>query len=401
MKNTSILISGAGIAGPALAFLLRQRGFIPTVVERAPEPRPGGQAVDLRGAGRTVIEMMGLMERVKEVSLDQRGIAFVGPKGKVDAWVPKGLFGGEGFVSEIEVLRGDLGRLLYDATVPDVEYLFDDTITGIAEDADGVQVSFETAVARRFDLVVGADGLHSRVRALAFGDESEFVRPLNCYTAWFTASADFALDGWYLMHNAPGGLVASVRPGRLAGEAKAGFSFRSAPLDYDRRDIPAQKEIVARRFERDGWLTPALLRTLRDSTDFSLDSLGQVHLDCWSRGRVVLLGDAGYCPTPLTGLGTSLALVGAWVLAGELATADGDHSVAYRRYDEVMRPYVCQGQQLAPRGVASFAPNSALAIALRNASMRWMGRWPMRPMMEKQFAKASGIALPTYPVPVS
>ncbi|WP_394769244.1 FAD-dependent monooxygenase [Lacisediminihabitans sp.] len=401
MKNTSILISGAGIAGPALAFLLRQRGFTPTVVERAPEPRPGGQAVDLRGAGRTVIEMMGLMDRVKAVSLDQRGIAFVGSRGKVDAWVPKGLFGGEGFVSEIEVLRGDLGRLLYDATMPEVEYLFDDTITGIAEDAEGVQVSFETAAARRFDLVVGADGLHSRVRALAFGEESEFVRPLNCYTAWFTASADFALDGWYLMHNAPGGLVASVRPGRVAGEAKAGFSFRSAPLEFDRRDIAAQKDIVASRFERDGWLTPALLGTLRDSTDFSFDSLGQVHLDHWSRGRIVLLGDAGYCPTPLTGLGTSLALVGAWVLAGELAQADGDHSVAFRRYDEVMRPYVTQGQELAPGGVASFAPISALAIALRNASMRWMGRWPMRPMMAKQFAKAGGIALPTYPVPVS
>ncbi|MFD6126652.1 FAD-dependent monooxygenase, partial [Streptomyces hydrogenans] len=278
MTKNEILISGAGIAGTALAYWLRKAGFAVTVVERAPEPRPGGQTVDLRGAGRTVIERMGLMDRAKAITVDQRGLALVDGKGKVTARVPADSFGGEGIVSEIEILRGDLAHLLHEATLPDTEYLFDDTITGIDQDTDpdAVTVTFEKAAPRRFSLVVGADGTHSVVRALAFGPEEEFARPLDLYTAWFTAHDDLDLDSWYLMHNAPGGLVASARPGRLPGEIKAGFSFRSPPLAYDRRDVEAQKEIVARRFAGVGWETPRLLRAMRTAPDFFLDSMAQV-----------------------------------------------------------------------------------------------------------------------------
>ena len=388
---------GAGIAGPALAYWLRKAGFTVTIVERAPEPRPGGQTVDLRGAGRTVIERMGLMGRARAESVDQRGLALVDTHGRTTARLPADSFGGEGIVSEIEILRGDLARLLYEATLPDTEYLFDDTITGITQDADGATVTFESAAPRRFGLVIGADGPHSVVRALAFGPERECVRPLGLYTAWFTATdGDLDLDGWYLMHNAPGGLVASARPGRLPGEIKAGFSFRSAPIAYDRRDIAAQQRIVAQRFARVGWETPRLLRAMSTAPDFFLDSMGQVRLDRWSRDRVALLGDAGYCATPLTGLGTSLALVGAYVLAGELAAAEGDHRVAFRRYDTAMRPYVSQAQELPPRGVSGYAPSGRLGIRLRDLSMRSMTRWPMRNMLAAQFAKAGDIALPDY-----
>lgn len=399
MANNEILISGAGIAGTALAYWLRKRGFAVTIVERAPEPRPGGQTVDLRGAGRTVIERMGLMDRAKALTVDQRGLALVDKAGRVTARVPADSFGGEGIVSEIEILRGDLAHLLYEATLPDTEYLFDDTITGIDQetDPDAVLVTFEKAAPRRFALVVGADGTHSVVRALAFGPERDHTHPLGLYTAWFTAfEEDLDLDGWYLMHNAPGGLVASARPGRLPGEIKAGFSFRSEPLSYDRRDAAAQKEIVARRFAAAGWETPRLLRAMRTAPDFFLDSMAQVRLDSWSRGRVALLGDAGYCATPLTGLGTSLALVGAYVLAGELAAADGAHAPAFRRYDTVMRPYVTQAQELPPGGAAGYAPSGRLGIRLRDFSMRSMTRWPMRNLMAAQFAKAGDIALPEY-----
>lgn len=396
MRNTDILISGAGVAGPALAYWLRRAGFTVTVVERAPAPRPGGQTVDLRGAGRTVIERMGLMDRARADSVDQRGLAFVGASGRITARMPADSFGGEGIISEIEILRGDLGRLLYEATLPDTEYLFDDTVTGLAEDADGVTVTFEKAAPRRFGLVVGADGPHSVVRALAFGPEREFVHPLGLYTAWFTVTDDLDLDNWCLMHNAPGGLVASARPGRLPGEIKAGLSFRSPPIAYDRRDIAAQQELLARRFDGVGWETPRLLRAMRTASDFFFDSMGQVRLEHWSRGRVALLGDAGYCASPLTGLGTSLALVGAYVLAGELAAADGDHRIAFRRYDEVMRPYVDQAQQLPPRGASGYAPSGRLGILLRDLSMRSMTRWPMRNLLAAQFAKAGNIALPRY-----
>ncbi|WP_371524769.1 FAD-dependent monooxygenase [Streptomyces sp. NBC_01283] len=396
MPNNETLICGAGIAGPALAYWLRKAGSRVTIVERAPHPRPGGQTVDLRGAGRTVIERMGLMDRARAQSVDQRGLALVDACGRTTAQMPADSFGGQGIVSEIEILRGDLAHLLHEASLPDTEYLFDDTVTGIDQDADAVTVTFEKAAPRRFGLVVGADGPHSVVRALAFGPEQDFVRPLGLYTAWFTATDDLELDGWYLMHNAPGGLVASARPGRLPGEIKAGLSFRSAPIAYARRDAAAQQELLSQRFAGVGWQTPRLLRAMRTAPDFFFDSMGQVRLDRWSRGRVALLGDAGYCATPLTGLGTSLALVGAYVLAGELSAADGDHRTAFRRYDEVMRPYVSQAHQLPPGGASVFAPSGRLGIRLRDLSMRQLTRWPMRNLLAAQFAKAGNIALPQY-----
>jgi 2-polyprenyl-6-methoxyphenol hydroxylase-like FAD-dependent oxidoreductase len=396
MENKDILISGASIAGPALAYWLRANGFNPTVVERAPAPRPGGQTVDLRGAGRTVIQRMGLMDRARELSLDQRGIAWVNSHGRVTARMPSSLHGGEGIISEIEILRGDLGQLLYEASQPGTEYLFDDTITGLDQDESGVTVTFERAAPRRFGLVIGADGLHSAVRALAFGPESGCVRPLGAYNAWFTAPADLDLGGWYLMYNAPGGRVASARPGRMPGEIKAGLSFRSEPLAYERRDVAAQQDILAQRLAGAGWETARLLDLMRTAPDFFFDAMGQVHLDHWSSGRTALVGDAGYCPTPLTGLGTSLALVGAYVLAGELATAGGDHRPAFGRYEQIMRPYVTRAQQLPPGGVAGFAPRSRAIIRARDFNMRLMAHWPMRLLLAGQFSKAGDIDLPDY-----
>jgi 2-polyprenyl-6-methoxyphenol hydroxylase-like FAD-dependent oxidoreductase len=398
MKRT-VLISGAGIAGPALAFWLSRGGHDVTVVERAPAPRPGGQAVDLRGAGRTVVDRMGLLGRAREVTLDQRGILNVGANGRVMSRMPVEAFGGEGIVSEIEILRGDLARVFLDASLPATTYVFDDTVTALEQDAGGVGVTFEKAAPRRFDLVVGADGLHSAVRGLAVAAEPACVQPLGCWTAWFTTPADPGLDGWYHMYNAPGGFVASLRPGRIGTEAKASLSFRSSPADpadLGRGGVEAQKALVAQRFRGIGWKVPWLLDAMRDAGDFSFDAVAQVHLDRWSNGRVVLLGDAGYCPTPLTGLGTSLALVGAYVLAGELALAGGDHRVAFRRYEEILRPYVKEAQQLPPGGVGGYAPRSATSIRLRALSMRMMTRWPMRPLIAAQFAKADEIDLPDY-----
>ncbi|GLY80641.1 FAD-dependent monooxygenase [Actinoallomurus iriomotensis] len=396
MRNTEILVSGGGIAGAALAYWLRAAGFTVTVVERAPGPRPGGQTVDLRGAGREVVARMGLMDQARAVAVDQEGMALVDAKGRVKATMPVDAFGGEGIISEIEILRGDLARVLYEATLPDTEYVFDDTIIGLDQDDDGVTVTFEKAHSRRFGLVVGADGTHSVVRALAFAPESDCVRPLDVYNAWFTTTDAMELGGWYKMFNAPGGLVASARPGRLPGEVKAALAFRSPPLVYDRSDLGAQRALVASRFAGvTGWEVPRLLRGMETASDFFFESMGQVHLDGWSRGRVALIGDAGHCPTPLTGLGTSLALVGAYVLAGELATT-GDHRAAFARYDEIMRPYVTEAQKLPPGGASGFAPSSALAIRMRAASMRSMTRWPMRSLIAAQFAKAGNITLPDY-----
>jgi 2-polyprenyl-6-methoxyphenol hydroxylase-like FAD-dependent oxidoreductase len=379
-----------------LAYWLHAAGYEPTIVERAPGPRPGGQTVDLRGAGRTVVSRMGLMDKARSVAVDQRGLALVNRTGKFIATMPVDAFGGEGIISEIEILRGDLADMLRQATVPGTEYIYDDTVTGLAQDDDGVTVTFESTAPRRFGLVFGADGVHSAVRSVAFGPESEFFRPLNVCSSWFTANDDWDLDGWFLMYNEPGGLVASVRPGRLSGEIKASLAFRSPPVTFDHWDIAAQKHLMTRRFSRSGWEVPRLLRAMRDSPDFVLDNFGQVRMDTWSRGRVALLGDAAWCPTALTGLGTSLALVGAYILAGELAACLGDHQLAFTRYEELMRSYVAKSQQLPPGGVAGFAPNSAAYIALRAISMRTMIHWPMKNLITSQFAKAKDLELPDY-----
>ena len=390
----TILIAGAGIAGPALAFWLRATGHDVTLVERAPALRLGGQAVDLRGAGRTVVERMGLMDHVRAVALHQDGAAWVDRRGRVVAQMPADAFDGEGFVSEIEILRGDLSQVLSDATVGGVEYLFDDTVVALMQDDAGVDITFAAAPPRRFDLVVGADGLYSAVRALTFG--SAAITPLGCVMAWFTAPAVDDLGGWFLMHNAPGGRVASVRPGRLPGEAKAGFGLRVDPQARLPRDPAGQRALLDDRFAGLGWRVPELLDAMKGAPDFAFTAVSQVHLPRWWRGRVVLVGDAAACPTPLTGLGTSVALVQAYVLAGELAAANGDHRRAFESYEQVTRPYVALAQKLPPGGVDGYAPMSAFGIRMGALAMRSMTRWPVRSILERQFAKASDIALPDY-----
>jgi 2-polyprenyl-6-methoxyphenol hydroxylase-like FAD-dependent oxidoreductase len=395
MGNRTVLISGAGIGGPALAFWLRRRGFAPTVVEVTPAPRPGGHAVDLRGAGRDVVERMGLLDAARAASVDERGFAYVDARGGWTAKMPAELFGGEGIVAEIEIMRGELSRILYEATSAGTESLFGARIAGLSEGEDGVKVTFAGGTVRTFDLVVGADGVHSGVRRLAFGPERDYVRHLGGYTAYFTIPDPGGLDNWFLMHNAPGGLVAGVRPER-GGTAKAMLSFTAPPLDYDRRDVLAQQEILRQKFTGMGWLVPRMLEAMPAADDFYFDAFCQVHMDRWYRGRTVLLGDAGYCGSPLTGLGTAMALVGAYVLAGELSASPDDHEAAFARYQREMSAYVKQCQTLPPGGVKGFAPANALMIGLRNLSMRMMTRWPMRPVFAKQFQKADAITLKDY-----
>jgi 2-polyprenyl-6-methoxyphenol hydroxylase-like FAD-dependent oxidoreductase len=395
VHDKDVLISGAGIAGPALAHRLVRAGYRPTVVERAPAPRPGGQTIDLRGAGRTVVERMGLMPAVREVTVEERGVAYVDTTGRWRAQMSADAFGGEGMVAEIELMRGDLAQVLLDATRDGVEYLYDDAITEIEQDEDGVTVRFRRSPARRFGLVVGADGLHSGVRALAFGPEERFVRPLGCVTAFFTVPDRYGLDGWMRMYNAPGTMLA-LRPDRVPGQVKALLAFRTPPSGIHRRDPAAQRALLTRTFTGTGWVADQVVADLQDSTDLVVEELGQTHMDSWSSGRVVLLGDAAWCPSPLAGLGTSTALVGAYVLAGELARAGGDHRAAFAAYERVMRPYIDQAQELPPAGVNGFVPSSRIAIAFFTGMLRWMDRWPMRNLLAAQFAKADAIELPDY-----
>ncbi|MDT0156204.1 FAD-dependent monooxygenase [Microbacterium sp. ARD32] len=397
MNRKRVLISGASIAGLTSAYWLQRNGFAVTIVEIAARPRSGGQAVDLRGAGREVVQRMGLLDEARELGLTQAGMSWVDAESRVRAAMPADAFGGEGFISEIEILRGDLVELLHCRLREDVEWIFGDTITGLAQDAHGVNVTFRGMPQRRFDFVIGADGLHSTVRTIAFGMEDEAVHPLGLYTAWFTAPAFDGLDDWYQLYNHRGGLVASIRPGRRPEESKAALSFRTRPgvrVSYDRRDRASQLALLEDRFAGVGWHVPRLLEAAHSASDFSFDSMGKVRMSRWWIGRIALVGDAAACPTPLSGLGTSVALVGAYVLAGELGGGD-DHATGFAEYDRVVRPYADGAQELAG-GAGGYAPMTAPAIRLMQASMAWAMRWPMRGFMQKQFSKSADIELPRY-----
>lgn len=401
VAQPTVLISGAGIAGPSLAFWLARNGYRVIVVEIAPGIRPGGQTVDLRGAGGDVVERMGLMPQMHGKALVQHGVAWVAADGSRRAEMPVTAFDGNGLVSRLEILRGDLVDVLYQATKGTVEYRFNTRISALDQSDDGVDVTLTDGSTVRADLVVGADGPHSAVRGLVFGPEDQFVSPLGGYNAWFSAPDSVGLDGWYLMYLAPGGLNASMRPTHDPVMAKAGLAFASKPITYDRRDLDEQRQILVDRFAGAGWRCDALLAAAREADDFYFDSFLQVKMPSWVSGRVTLVGDAGYCASPLSGMGTSLALVGAYLLAGELGpaksfAANQIHD-ALQRYQTKMRPYVDKCQDI-PNRVDRYAPNSASDIAVNIAVMKWMQRWPFRPIASRLWFKvADSIDLPDYP----
>jgi 2-polyprenyl-6-methoxyphenol hydroxylase-like FAD-dependent oxidoreductase len=387
--NRDVLISGASVAGPSLAYWLRRHGFNPTVVELAPAPRAGGQAIDLRGAARTVADRVGILDQVRQAHVGTRGMAYVDAANRRLASMPADLLGDSGgAIAELEIMRGDLVRILHAATRDDVEYLFGDSIADLAQGDDGVKVTFDRAQPRRFDLVVGADGLHSGVRRLAFGPESRFVRHLGAYVAVFSVANRPDLDGWELFYNVPGKTV-GMYPVRHGGEARALFFFAAPPLAYDRHDLDQQRRLLADAFAGVGWEVPRLLAAMWKAPDFYFDAVGQVHLDHWSAGRVALVGDAAYGPSPMAGVGTSLALVGAYVLAGELAAAGGDQHTGFAGYEAQLRDFVTRGQKLAKGNAAGLLPRSRAQLWLRNQFVRMLPYMPWKGLVAGGVQKAA------------
>ena len=397
MRNQDVLISGAGVAGQALAYWLRRFGFTPVVVERAPAPRDGGQAVDVRGAAIEVARRTGILDAARAARTGTRGMSYVSSTGKRLASVD----GAFGVIDpeDVEIIRGDLVSILYEAAGSDVEYIFDDSVSSLTEGADGVTVTFERSAPRTFHLVVGADGLHSRVRGLAFGPEGRFLRHLGLYLSVFTIPNDLELDHWQLIYVTPGKSV-TVTSARGNREARAIFFFASGPLDYDYRDRGQQQELLAAAFAGAGWEVPRLLTAMREAPDFYFDSVSQVRLDSWSAGRVALVGDAGYCPSPLSGQGSSLALVGAYVLASELRAADGDHRDAFAGYQRRLRDFVERNQQIATGNAKRFTPTSRRQIWLQNQGIRAMPYMPGKNWILSQATKgvkeaANAVTLPS------
>jgi 2-polyprenyl-6-methoxyphenol hydroxylase-like FAD-dependent oxidoreductase len=368
--NTTVLISGAGVAGPTVAYWLARHGFRPTVVERAAGLRSSGSPVDVRGPAVTVAERMGVMERLRQGGTAVTAMSFVNRSGRqVGRFNTRALQRATGS-REVELTRTDLAAILYQASRDSAEYVFDDSMTVLSQDDDGVDVTFEKAAPRRFDLVIGADGLHSATRQLAFGPESEFVRHMGLYVATMPLTGPAEHERDVVMYNAPGRMVA-IHPVR--GHAMAAFIFRSPAVNsFDHRDIEQHKRIVTGAYAGDGWHVPELLDRVRATDDLWLDSVSQVRMDRWANGRIALVGDAASCMS-LFGDGSTLAMAGAYTLAEELAATPSDPGPAFARYEARHRTLVDPRQGAIAIASALMVPATRTGIAARNLASRL---WP-------------------------
>ena len=372
-----VLISGASVAGPILAYWLNRFGFRPTVVERTEELRfgSGGHAVDLFGPALQIIEWMGALAEVQNAGTDAEIISFV-RDGHRPVDVAAELMSEGVSARHVEIMRGELAKIIYDAGKDSIEYVFGNSINSLEQTDRGVNVSFRHGPAQTFDLVIGADGLHSITRRLAFGDEHRFLHFLGGYFAVFSVPNYLHLRQRMLGYGDVG-RTAGIYPVRGTDEARVVLLWRTPALhDYDRHNLAAQRRLISNLYSDMGWEMPRLLAELEYADDLYLDSISTIVMDSWTRGRVSLVGDAGYSPGPAVGGGTSLAVVGAYVLASELAAANGDHAHGLAAYEQVMRPAVRQSQRIAPAVIKTLIPRSHVRLWAMAQAIRLLPRLP-------------------------
>ncbi|MFP5228338.1 MAG: FAD-binding domain [Acidobacteriota bacterium] len=369
-----ILISGAGVAGPTLAWWLLRHGFTPTLVESAPRLRTGGYVIDFWGAGFEIANRMGMLPSIRPYGYIVEEMRVVDDRGRTAASLPTRGFFKMTRGQFLSIPRGDLAACIYAALDGKVETLFGDRIVRLDQSGSGVDVGFASRPARHFDLVIGCDGLHSGVRQLVYGDEAQFEKYLGFKVAAFAAHGYTPRDELvYMMHTAVGRQIArfSMRDNRTMFL----FTFR----DEDRSlpaTLPEQKALLRARFGGMGWETPHILDALDQTSDLYLDRVSQIHMgpapDSWSRDRVTLLGDAAFAVSLLAGQGTALSMIAAYILAGELRRAGGDHTRAFGAYQARFGPFVLGEQKAALRFANFFAPRSPLALFLRNKAISLM-----------------------------
>lgn len=397
MPERSVLISGASIAGPALAYWLRRHGWRPVLIERADALRTGGQNVDVRGAGREVARRMGIEDDIRAANTGELGLRFVDAHDVTRAAFPAGKSDTAGFTAELEILRGSLAEILHARTRDTCEYVFGDHITGLHDHGDRVTASFAKGEPRDFDLVIAAEGIGSPTRGLVFGDEPQ-IRRLGLYSAYLAIPRGPTDSAWARWFNAPGGRSMLVRPDNF-GTTRVMLSFLSRPggPEHHEKLAPAARNALLREVFADvGWEAPRILAALDDADDLYFEHIGQVRTPHWSRGRVGLVGDAAWCASPISGMGTSLALVGAYVLAGELARHT-DHTAGFAAYEQRMRPYVDQAQKLPPGTPRLAHPRTRVGIAVFNAALAVGAALQRTHLLDRLFSPpADAIDLPDY-----
>ncbi|MBO9042043.1 FAD-dependent monooxygenase [Curtobacterium flaccumfaciens] len=400
-----VLITGASIAGPALAWGLDRSGFDVTLLERSPEQRTTGQNIDVRGLGREVLERMGLRDTVMQHLTGEAGTRYVDEHGTPYATFPK-TEGQDGPTAEIEILRGTFAGILVDA-LPDTIYRrYGDFIVGAEQDSTGVNVRYDSGAPERFDLVVVAEGRSSRTRRILFADETEY-RDHGVSIAYGTLDrigSDTDHWDWY---TAPRGRVASIRPDN-EGTIRASVSFESEPMGFEQLPIDVQLRILRERFRGAGWQTERILDGFSERSDeFYTQRMEQVVVSRWSKGRIALLGDAAWASGP-TGMGTTLSLVGAHIMAGELARtiepavgADHGYSIpdAFARYEEMLRGYADSAQGLPRGGARLLHPSSKAGVRAVRAALRVASLGPIRGFAQKYLLTSEKHVpvLPHYP----
>jgi 2-polyprenyl-6-methoxyphenol hydroxylase-like FAD-dependent oxidoreductase len=359
-----VLVSGAGIAGPTLAFWLRKHGLQPTIVERAPRLRTGGHIIDFWGAGFEVAERMGLAPEILRRGYQFSEVREVDRRGRrvggfAVSGFAQGITGGR-FTS---LPRSELAAVIFGA-LEDVETIFDDSIVGLEDAGQEVRVRFERTPPRTFDLVIGADGLHSTVRRLAFGEDAGVERYLGLKVAACTVAGYRPRDeSIYVTHTDIGQQV-----GRFAmRDDQTMFLFVFAdPSPAVPEDLAGQKARLHDRFSGSGWECPQILEAVNEADTLYMDRVSQIRMDRWARGRVALVGDAAFCVSLLGGQGSALAMTAAYILAGELKRANGDYAAAFARYQERLGTFIAGKQQAAVKLSTFFAPPSRFALFLRN-----------------------------------
>ena len=375
MSQRSILVCGAGIAGSTLAFWLGKAGNSVTIIERAPEIRNSGLGVDIRGPAVEVIRRMGLEEQIRSRTTGEEGLAFVDTRDHVFALFEIDQENLENSpTSEIEIMRSDLAQLISTAAldIPNVRVEYGASVETISQNEDEVSVGFTSGESATFDMVIAADGLGSTTRKLILGGDNEGpgpVRSLGQYTAYFTIpreERDGMLWKWY---NATGSRVLTTRP-KNADTSCAYLSIM--PRDEKRirnamkGGMAEQKKELTTLFDGAGWQTPRLLGAMQNADDLYVQQIAQVILPSWHSGRCAVVGDAAYCPSPLSGVGTSLAILGAYVLAGEIVKFKEDPRAALQAYEEKLRPYVLKKQHLPPGVPRLASPSTAWGISVFN-----------------------------------
>lgn len=392
-----VLISGAGIAGPTLAYWLAHYGFEPTLIEIAPRLRTGGYVIDFWGAGYDIAERMGLLPRILANGYKIREMRVVGRDGERVAGFPVDAFFDLTRGRYITIARSELAASIFSEIEGRVEIIFSDTVERIEQSEHGVQVTLRSGNIRDFDLLVGADGLHSRIRDLVFGAEKEFEKYLGFKVAAFQVEGYCPRDELvYLLYTEVGQQV-----GRFTmHDNRTLFLFTFADDNPELPDtVAAQKALLRDRFRNSGWECPRILDALDTSNDFYFDRVSQIRMDqsqgLWTNGRVTLLGDAAFCVSLLAGQGSALAMVSAYILAGELHRCGGDYAEAFRRYQNLFAPFVRDKQIAALRFAGSFAPRSRFALFLRNQIFNLMAHpWIGKPTIGKSLSDK--IALPNY-----